>query len=82
LVVAALCSSTASAAATMAVFAIASAPGLVAGPWALRKLLSGRGLPAPELWATRAAGLMLAAGSACALLHQLGPQVVEFCRTL
>ncbi len=82
LVVAALCSSAASAAATMAVFAIASSPGLVAGPWALRKLLSGRGLPAPGIWATRAAGLMLLAGSGWALVHQLGPQVLAFCRSL
>jgi sulfite exporter TauE/SafE len=82
LVVAALSSSALSGAATMAVFALASAPGLVAGPWAVRKLLAGRGAAAREAWAARAAGLMLLAASAWALGHQLGPQVAAFCRTL
>lgn len=82
LVVAALCSSAAGGAATMAVFALASAPGLVAGPWALRTLLAGRSAAAREAWAARAAGLLLLGASAWALGHQLGPQVAAFCRTL
>jgi sulfite exporter TauE/SafE len=82
LVVAALSSSAVSGAATMAVFALASAPGLVVGPWALRKLLAGRGVAAREAWAARAAGLMLLGASAWALGHQLGPPVAAFCRTL
>jgi sulfite exporter TauE/SafE len=82
LVVAALSSSALSGAATMAVFAVASAPGLVAGPWLARRLLAGRGAAAREAWAVRAAGLMLLGASAWALGHQLGPQVAAFCRTL
>lgn len=82
LVVAALSSSAASGAATMAVFAVASAPGLVAGPWAMRRLLAGRGAVAREAWAARCAGLMLLGASSWALGHQLGPQVAAFCRTL
>ncbi len=82
LVVAALSSTAASGAATMAVFALASAPGLLAGPWAVRKLLAGHGALAREAWAARAAGLMLLGASAWALGHQLGPQVAAFCRTL
>ncbi len=82
LVVAALSSSALGGAATMAAFALTSAPGLVAGPWALRKLLLGRTAVAREAWAARAAGLMLLAASAWALGHQLGPQVAAYCRTL
>jgi sulfite exporter TauE/SafE len=82
LVVAALSSSALSGAATMAVFALASAPGLAAGPWLARGLLTGRGAAAREAWAVRAAGLMLLGASAWALGHQLGPQVAAFCRTL
>lgn len=82
LVVAALNSSVAGGAATMAVFALASAPGLVAGPWAMRRLLSGQSAVAREAWATRGAGLMLLGASVWALLHQLGPQVAAFCRSL
>ena len=81
LVVAALSSTALGGAATMAVFALASAPGLVAGPWALRKLLAGRGAAVREAWAARAAGLMLLGASAWALGHQLGPQVAAYCRT-
>lgn len=81
LVVAALCSSAGSGAATMAVFALASAPGLLAGPWVVRRLLAGRGAAARQAWAARAAGLMLLGASAWALGHQLGPQVAAFCRT-
>jgi uncharacterized protein len=82
LVVAALASSASGGAATMAVFAVASAPGLVAGPWVVRKLLAGRGAAAREAWPARAAGLLLLGASAWALVHQLGPQVAAFCRTL
>jgi sulfite exporter TauE/SafE len=82
LVLAALSSSALGGAATMAVFALASAPGLVAGPWIVRRLLSGRGAAAREAWAARAAGLMLLGASAWALGHQLGPQVAAYCRTL
>lgn len=81
LVVAALSSTALGGAATMAVFALASAPGLLAGPWALRKLLAGRGAAVREAWAARAAGLMLLGASAWALGHQLGPQVAAYCRT-
>jgi sulfite exporter TauE/SafE len=82
LVVSALSSSASGGAIAMAVFALASAPGLIAGPWALRRLLSGRGALAREVWAARAAGLMLLGASAWALGHQLGPQVAAFCAAL
>jgi sulfite exporter TauE/SafE len=81
LVVAALSSSAAGGAATMAVFGLASAPGLVAAPWLARKLLSTRGALVREAWAARAAGFMLMGASAWALGHQLGPQVAAYCRT-
>jgi sulfite exporter TauE/SafE len=81
LVLAALSSSAAGGAVTMAVFGLASAPGLLAAPWLARMLLSTRGTLVREVWAARAAGLMLLSASAWALGHQLGPQVAAYCRT-
>jgi sulfite exporter TauE/SafE len=82
LVVAALSSSAAGGAAAMAAFGLGSAPGLLAGPWLARRLLSARGAMVREAWAARAAGVMLLGASAWALGHQLGPQVAAYCRTL
>ena len=82
LLVAALTSSAAAGAGAMFGFAVASAPGLVLGPWAWKKLL-GRGDAAlRERWATRAAGALLAAASGWALGHGLWLQVAAYCRTI
>jgi sulfite exporter TauE/SafE len=79
LMVAALTGSAASGALAMAGFALASAPGLVVGPWVWRRLLGGGSATARERWATRAAGLLLAAGSAWALGHGLWQRIVAYC---
>jgi sulfite exporter TauE/SafE len=82
LLVASLTGATASGAAAMAAFAIASSPGLFAGPWVWRRLRISQSGAVAERWATRGAGLLLAGASAWALFHQLGPQVAAFCSTL
>jgi sulfite exporter TauE/SafE len=74
LVVAGLASGPAAGAATMAAFAIASAPGLVALPLWLRR--GGRGTPA---WSLRAAGALLAAASLFALGHGLWLRIAAYC---
>lgn len=76
LIVAALANTPAGGAAGMAVFALASSPGLIAAPLLLRKLLASSGR---ETWAPRLAGLMLAGASAWALGHGLWARVAEFC---
>jgi sulfite exporter TauE/SafE len=81
LLVAALASSAVSGAVVMAMFALASAPGLLAGSWLARRLLFGRGAQVREIWAARLAGATLLGASAWALGHQLGPQFAAFCRT-
>lgn len=74
LVVAGLASGPAAGAATMAVFALASAPGLVALPLWLQR--GGRGTPA---WSLRAAGALLAAASLFALGHGLWQRIAAYC---
>jgi sulfite exporter TauE/SafE len=74
LVVAGLASGPAAGAATMAVFAIASAPGLVALPLWLQR--GGRGTP---VWSLRAAGALLAAASLFALGHGLWLRIAAYC---
>jgi sulfite exporter TauE/SafE len=79
LLVAALGSSAATGAAAMAGFALASAPGLVLGPWAWRRLLQGADGAARERLAIRAAGVLLAGVAAWALGHGVWQQVAAFC---
>lgn len=76
LLVAALANTPWGGASAMAVFALASSPGLVFAPVALRRLVARRD---GTLWAPRLAGLMLVAGSAWALGHGLWAQVVAWC---
>jgi sulfite exporter TauE/SafE len=76
LVVAGLASGPAAGAATMAVFALASAPGLIALPLWLQR--GGRGAPA---WSLRAAGALLAAASLFALGHGLWQRIAAYCLT-
>ncbi len=79
LLVAALGSSAATGAAAMAGFALASAPGLILGPWLLQRLLRSQNAAARERVAVRAAGLMLVAASAWALGHGVWHEVAAFC---
>ncbi len=72
LLMAALADGAVGGAAVMAVFAVASSPGLVAAPWIWRRLRGvGAGNPAgPSIaWALRGSGAMLAAASLWALGH-------------
>ena len=88
LLVAALSSSPWEGAAVMAVFALASTPGLVAGP-ALWWRLRGRAPSASDvgardgqgLWALRLAGATLAGLSAWALGHHLWAPFIAWCTT-
>jgi uncharacterized protein len=82
LLVAALADTPAAGAAAMAAFAVASAPALVAGPWLwtqLRRLTAGAALDAQATWPLRAAGALLAAGSAWALTHGLAARALAWC---
>lgn len=79
LLVAALGSSASTGAAAMAGFALASAPGLVFGPWAWRRFLGGGQAPARERLVTRLAGALLAAMAGWALGHGVWRQVAAFC---
>ena len=79
LLVAAMANSAGSGAAVMAGFALASAPGLVLGPWALQRLLRGADAAARERLAARAAGGLLVGASAWALGHGVWHQVAVFC---
>lgn len=82
LLVAAMASGAAGGAAAMAAFALASAPGLLLGPWALRRLAGGADAAQRDRWAARAAGLLLVLASGWALGHGVWEQVAAFCRTL
>jgi sulfite exporter TauE/SafE len=82
LLVAAMANSAGAGAAAMAGFALASAPGLVLGPWVWLRLLRTGNAAARERWATRAAGAMLVLASGWALGHGLWHQVAAFCATL
>lgn len=79
LLVAALGSSAATGAAAMAGFALASAPGLLFGPWLLQRLLRGQGALARERLAVRVAGGMLVLASAWALGHGVWHEVAAYC---
>lgn len=74
LVVASLTSRPLTGAAAMAVFALASTPGLVALPLWLQR--GGRGASA---WSLRAAGALLAAASLFALGHGLWQRIAAYC---
>lgn len=82
LLVAALGDNAAQGAAAMAAFAIASSPALWIGPWLAqrwRAVGAAGGALAAAAWPVRAAGALLAAGSAWALGHGLWAQVVAWC---
>ena len=76
LLVAALANTPAAGATAMAAFALASSPGLLLAPVALRKLLAR---PDRQAWAPRLAGAMLVAASAWALGHGLWLRVLAWC---
>jgi len=82
LLVSAMASGPVGGAAAMASFALASAPGLLLGPWAWRRLARGAGAAARDRWATRAAGLLLVLASGWALGQGVWQQVSAFCSTL
>lgn len=65
--------------AAMAAFAVTSSGGLLLAPWAWRRWGCS---PTAQATAVRAAGLMLAAASAFALLHGLSPAFAAFCAEL
>ena len=79
LLVAALGSSAATGALAMGGFALASAPGLLLGPWAWKKLLQADHADARERLAVRAAGALLVAASLWALGHGMWQQIAAFC---
>lgn len=76
LLVAALANTPWGGASAMAAFALASSPGLLMAPVALRRLTARPDWPQ---WAPRLAGLLLLAGSGWALGHGLWHQVVAWC---
>lgn len=78
LVSASLANTPAGGAVVMTAFALASAAGLVWGPWALSRVSPGMAGRVTG-WAVRGAGAMLAAGSAWALGHDAWHQVVAYC---
>jgi sulfite exporter TauE/SafE len=79
LLVASMGSSATTGAVAMAGFAVASAPGLIVGPWIARRLMRGTDGAARERFATRAAGAMIVAFSGWALLHGVWDEVAAFC---
>lgn len=76
LLVAALANTPWGGASAMAAFALASSPGLLMAPVALRRLMARSDWPQ---WAPRLAGLLLVLGSGWALGHGLWDQVVAWC---
>lgn len=80
LVVAALANHAIGGAAAMAVFALGSSPGLLAGPWLLRALsrLGGEG-EATQRVLVRVAGALLVGASVWALGHGLWQRVAQWC---
>jgi len=82
LLVASMANTPAAGAAAMAGFALASSAGLLAAPWAWRRLLAGQGGRSRERWLVRAAGLMLVAASGWTLGHGMWHQVLAYCATL
>ena len=82
LLVAALGDTPVQGAAAMTAFALASSPALWLGPWLAqrwRAVGAAGGTLAAAVWPVRAAGALLAAGSAWALGHGLWAQVVAWC---
>lgn len=79
LLVAAMGSSATTGALAMAGFALASAPGLLVGPWMARRLLGGTSSAARERLVARVAGVMLVAFSGWVLLHGVWHEVAAFC---
>jgi sulfite exporter TauE/SafE len=82
LLVAALTNGVAEGALAMAGFALASAPGLIVGPWLWQRWVAGGAAAVREAWAARAAGLLLTLASAWALAHQVAPGFAAYCRSL
>lgn len=82
LLVASMANTAAAGAVAMAAFALASSAGLLAAPWAWRRLLAGEGGRARERLLVRAAGLMLVAASGWTLGHGIWHQVLAYCATL
>lgn len=78
LVSASLANTPAGGALVMTAFALASAVGLVWGPWALSRVSPGAAGRVTE-WAVRGAGGLLAAGSAWALGHDAWHRVIAYC---
>jgi uncharacterized protein len=78
LLVAALGNTPAVGAGAMAAFALASAPGLWIGPLVLARTSAGTSAT-QAVWPLRAAGLLLAAGSAWALGHGLAARALAWC---
>jgi uncharacterized protein len=80
LLVAALANHAAAGAAVMTAFALASSPGLIAGPalWSAWSRGKRRSIKA-QAWAVRLAGAMLATASLWALGHGLWMQVAAWC---
>ena len=69
---------------SMALFAVGSSVGLVAGPWLWLRLQAWR---SPlhrdgKDWGMRLAGASLAAVAVWALLHDMDPRVLELCRSV
>ena len=79
LLVAALGSSAGTGALAMGGFALASAPGLLLGPWAWKKLQQQGHAAARERLAVRAAGLLLVGAAVWALGHGVWQQIAAFC---
>jgi sulfite exporter TauE/SafE len=81
LVVAALASSAAGGAAVMAVFALASSAGLVAGPAMWWRITGGSTTLAGQApgWALRLAGLALATAAGWAIGHGLWQRIADYC---
>lgn len=69
-------------AAAMAGFAVASAPGLLFGPWVWRRLLSGGNAAVRERWLMRAAGLLIVVASGWALSQSLWQRTGAHCAPL
>jgi sulfite exporter TauE/SafE len=82
LLVAAMTSGAAAGALAMGGFALASAPGLVLGPWLWLRLVRGGDAAVRERWAARAAGLTLALASAWVLGHGLWSRLAAFCAAI
>ena len=80
LVVAALANTATGGAAVMAAFALTSASGLAFGPWLWRRFAPPGAASAQSMvWATRAAGALLAGALVWALGHDLVARVVAYC---